>query len=447
MGEIIHIHIGQCGVQLGSALWEQHIAEHGVEHDGSLSTTKPFEKSENQINKLFYETKEGKYHARSLFVDADSFVIDGIKKGENRQIFNPNNLFCHKEESRGTHPQVYYCYDKKFHQSLLDRLRQLFESCESPQGVIMTHSICGGFGSGYGSLLLHKMMVDYAKKSKITYSMFPSPKISNLVVEPYNMILGMMSLIEYADLSILFDNEALYNICSNQMEKESPNYADINRMVARALSTSFSSTRFHSSFNANLGEMITSLVPYPRIHYAMPSYAPFGDRNRTKEIPLSIEDLTDLAFNQGSVMLSSNLKLDKYISCCVAYRGRVDPETAVNAVNKVKKLREVKTVSWCPTGFKTGITYQDPVIVNKEMDTKRTNEVGVLINSTNFAKIFEREAQKFDSLYRPRAFVHWFVGVGMESGEFAESRENFHCLRREYEEISQYSAEDLDDDD
>ena len=285
MGEIIHLHIGQCGVQLGSAFWEQFALEHGIEPDGTLSATQSFQNSENKLNKLFYETKEGKYNARSLSADADPLVIDSVKKGENRQLFNPGNLLCHKEESGGIHPRANYGYNRAFHESFMERLRQLSESCESLEGFILTHSICGGFGSGYVSHLLHAILEQFPKKLRISYSMFPSRKISNLVVEPYNMILGMMSLIDRADLSILFDSEALYNVCSNQMEKESPNYADINRMVAQALSTSFSSTRFHSSFNANLGEMITSLVPYPRIHYAMPSYAPFGDRSKNKETP------------------------------------------------------------------------------------------------------------------------------------------------------------------
>ena len=439
MGEILHLHIGQCGVQLGSAFWEQYMAEHGVEPAGSLSTTKSFEKSENKINKLFYETKEGKYHAISLFIDADSFVIDSLKKGENRKLFNPSNLFCHKEESSGIYARGYYSYNREFHELVTERLRQLSESCESPEGFILTHSLSGGFGSGYGSRLLHELSKDFPKKLKLSYSLFSSPRISNLVVEPYNVILGTRSLDEYTDLSILFDNEALYDICSNQTDKEVPNYADINRMVAQALSICSSSTRFHSSANSILDEIITNLVPYARMHFVIPSYAPFGNRNKNNETPLSIEDLTGLAFNQESVMLSSNLKLDKYVACCVTYRGRVDPEAAVNAVNKLKKLREFKTVDWCPTGFKTGITFQDPVSL------KKLTEVGVLINSTAVSGNFKRELQKFDQLARGQAFMHWFIWEGMGAREIFEDRDYVEMLQKDIEQQSQLPQENYDD--
>ena len=164
MGEIIHIHVGQCGVQLGSAFWEQYMAEHGIEPDGTLSTVKPLKKDENMLDKLFYETKEGKYHVRSLFADADSFVIDSVKKGENRELFNPSDVFYDKEESLGL-SRSSHRYAGTFDNLVMDRLRQVSESCENPQGYIVTHSVCGGFGSGYVSRLLYRMSCDYPKKT------------------------------------------------------------------------------------------------------------------------------------------------------------------------------------------------------------------------------------------------------------------------------------------
>lgn len=49
----------------------------------------------------------------------------------------------------------------------------------SLQGFLVFHSFGGGTGSGFTSLLMERLSVDYGKKSKLEFSIYPAPQVGN----------------------------------------------------------------------------------------------------------------------------------------------------------------------------------------------------------------------------------------------------------------------------
>jgi len=87
------------------------------------------------------------------------------------------------------------------------------KSVVSPTTVLVSrdflfHSFGGGTGSGFGALLMERLSADYGKKSKLEFSVYPAPKMSTSVVEPYNSVLTTHTTLEHSDCSFMVDNEA-----------------------------------------------------------------------------------------------------------------------------------------------------------------------------------------------------------------------------------------------
>lgn len=59
----------------------------------------------------------------------------------------------------------------------MDRIRKLADKCSGLQGFLIFHSFGGGTGSGFTSLLMERLSVDYGKKSKLEFSIYPAPQV------------------------------------------------------------------------------------------------------------------------------------------------------------------------------------------------------------------------------------------------------------------------------
>ena len=156
----------------------------------------------------------------------------------------------------------------------LECIRKQAENCDGLQGFLLYHSVGGGTGSGFASLLMERLSMDFGKKSKLDFCIYPSPQVSTSVVEPYNSVLSTHALLEHVDCAFMLDNEAIYDICKKNLDIEKPSYLNLNRLIAQITSSLTSSLRFQGALNVDLNEFQTNLVPYPRIHFLLCSYAP-----------------------------------------------------------------------------------------------------------------------------------------------------------------------------
>lgn len=439
MREVISLHIGQAGVQVANACWELYCLEHGIQPDGVLAPGKEAAAAAggNSFNTFFSETSTGKYVPRAVFLDLEPAVIDEVRTGPYRQLYHPEQLITGKEDAANNYARGHYTVGKEIVDVVLDRIRKTADNCSGLQGFLIFSSVGGGTGSGLGSLLLQRLSVDYGKKSKLGFTVYPSPQVSTSVVEPYNSVLSTHSLLENCDVCLMLDNEAIYDICRRQLEIMRPTYANLNRLIAQVVSSLTASLRFKGSLNVDLNEFQTNLVPYPRIHFMLASYAPIVSAEKAYHEQMSVAEITSSVFEPSASFAKCDPRSGRYIAVSLNYRGDdIYPKDVNAAVASIKAKKSIQFVDWSPTGVKIGINSQPPQNPPGDDLAKVRRSVTSIANSTAIAEVFSRIDQKFDLMYAKRAFVHWFVGEGMEEGEFSEAREDLAALERDYEEVA-----------
>merc|ERR1712066_1060364 len=89
-----------------------------------------------------------------------------------------------------------------------------------------------------------------------------------------------MGLLDHTEISMVLDNEAIYEICQKNLDIKRPSYDTLNRMIAKSVSSMTASLRFAGELNVDLNEFQTNLVPFPRLHFMITSMAPVTTKKK-----------------------------------------------------------------------------------------------------------------------------------------------------------------------
>merc|ERR1712226_926827 len=420
--EVITLMAGQCGNQVGAAFWEVAAKEHGLDPDGTYTGDDPIQME--RIEVFFDETASGKYKPTAVCFDLEPGVLDVIKASPYGSFYSPDAFIAGASGAGNNWAKGHYTEGAELIDEVMDQARKESENCEQLQGFQVCHSIGGGTGSGMGTLLISKVREEYPDRVMSTYSVFPSPKVSDVVVEPYNSMLSIHQLIENADEVSVIDNEALYDIAVTTLKESKPNFKQLNGLVATAMAGTTCCLRFPGQLNSDLRKLGVTLIPFPRLHFFIIGTSPLTASDDKGYRKLSVKDIMEQVFDAKNMMAACDPRAGKYMTASVIFRGAsVQSKDVDEQVLIMINRNEAYFVDWIPHNIKQSLCGAGPL----------NSDIGVSMigNNTAIQEMFQR-----------KAFLHWYTGEGMDEMEFTEAESNVIDLIAEYQQYFEATADE-----
>eukprot|EP00954_Amorphochlora_amoebiformis_P022367 1352849-Amorphochlora_amoeboformis.AAC.2 len=382
-----------------------------------------------RINVYYNEASGGRYVPRAILVDLEPGTMDSVRAGPYGKIFRPDNFVFGQSGAGNNWAKGHYTEGAELIDSVLDVVRKEAEGCDCLQGFQLTHSLGGGTGSGMGTLLVSKIREEYPDRMMCTFSVFPSPKVSDTVVEPYNAVLSFHQLVENADECFGLDNEALYDICFRTLKLSTPTYGDLNHLVSAAMSGVTCCLRFPGQLNADLRKLAVNLIPFPRLHFFITGFAPLTARGSQQYRNLTVAELTQQMFDAKNMMCASDPRHGKYLTAAAMFRGKMSTKDVDEQMLNVQSKNSTYFVEWIPNNIKSAVCDIAPRGLKMS-----TTFIG---NSTCIQEMFKRVSEQFTLMFRRKAFLHWYTGEGMDEMEFTEAESNMNDLVSEYQQYQE----------
>ncbi|CAG9773025.1 unnamed protein product [Ceutorhynchus assimilis] len=451
MSEFIVIQVGQCGNQIGSALWPKILQEYDVSlkpkpHNKPLSNQESFSsffnvpptKTDNSYNSL-QELVNNKVKARAVCIDMEDGVVARFRNGVLKGLFEERCMVTNYPGSGNNWAEGFCEHGPQYQEKILKSLRHSIERCDSLHGFLMLFSTGGGTGSGLGTFVLNILSEFYPKIERFVSCVYATGT-EDVITSPYNNALATHQILENATCVFPVENRCLLEIVARK-HKNGINEInmfnatdDMNSSIVDMLLHLTSGSRFSGTLNFDMNDINTNMVPYPKMNFISTGFnhlvkSSLIAKNKSKQLK---EEMFLASCNRQNQLIQIDPLSPKSLLLSSTLIGRGD-YTITDLQTYIDKLQsKAKFTAWSKKSIKVGLCNVPP--------NGQTVALFSLFNTTAMYSLFEHLYKQYNSLYRKRAHIHHYTKINnFDIDFFEESKESLQDMMQKYTELENQS--------
>ena len=187
-------------------------------------------------------------------------------------------------------------------------------------------------------------------------------------------------------------------------------YGDLNHLVSLTMSGVTTCPRFAGQINADLRKLAANMVQFPPLYFFMPGFTPLTSCGSQQYRALTVPELTQQMFDAKNMMAACNPRHGRYLVVIVIFRGQMSMQEVDEQMLSVQNKNSSHFVEWIHNNMKTAVCDIPP----KGLKMSST----FIGNTTAIQEFFKCISEQFAVMFRRKAFLHWYMGEGMDEMDF-----------------------------
>eukprot|EP00040_Diaphanoeca_grandis_P023992 m.131251 g.131251 ORF g.131251 m.131251 type:complete len:440 (-) comp29532_c0_seq1:61-1380(-) len=439
MGDTVFILVGQCGITIGNAFFEEVTRRCGQRAPFHAPSTGPprcvlIDTENKVVRKVLSKKTAALYGCEAVVSNAGrggNFAYGFLGSEKEKSTTTPSTRWVTSSSTTTNDDNK----EKSILSRALETIRKLAEMA-TIQSFIIVHSLAGGSGSGLGTRIICELRQIYRTHFIASVAITPFRSGEN-PLQNYNMVLSGAKLQENADMVILFQNDQVKKLAAPMGNASQWSMQDTNDIIASSMAGVLLPVIGAQQQNArarfgNLWELCTTVCPSPDWKFVHASSFPYGLKQKGASSGFAGRTASSVAL--AELLLGTLPRYDvnkakiSTISAQLILRGfKSDQRTELPALLKTAK-RMLSPASWNP--FPLDIRYDAT-----EFITAPATSAALLANRSDVVDPLKEALHKTVLMYDAKAYWHWYTRCGMEDDDMITAMETVQSVITAYSDI------------
>lgn len=438
---IVIIQVGQCGNQLGASLLDQLFEE----CQGSpLLETFFIAAKQAQLpsaSSSEWKKRRGSSHlspwvARACLIDTEPKAVDfaqQVSRASGRWTYDARCRVVGRRGAGNNWALGYHEHAAALSEDISSAVRCAVETCDRVAGFLVLMSLAGGTGSGVGAFVCELLRDLYPHQTTLCVPVGPY-SAGEVIVQSYNAILSLSSLLGSCSGVICVSNSSLHKICHQRLALDKISLLDLNSALCNQLANILLPCNGQPSCRladicthlcSNPDYKLLQLYSVPQVAKSHRDFSSYSWTSLTRTLAqmvcsgASSEDCIDWSIGRDDACCKPFCVC---IACVLFSRGY-----GSSSVNK-EPLESLPYCRWTPK----------PLLTCSSEQPRRTSSKSctMLANSTACTTSLHALSHKAWHMYTSQAYVHQYTSHGCTDADFLQAFSHFEQVIANYQRLS-----------